>query len=94
MCMDFHNTFSTLLAVLQNTQSMSIYSSTYSQTVSWTVQVKTYMLREKFHTLNKAIAYAVQEEFSLRESQANNSTYRPARRQEYEGFDTKDLCYV
>uniref|UniRef100_A0AAV1TXQ6 Retrotransposon gag domain-containing protein n=1 Tax=Peronospora matthiolae TaxID=2874970 RepID=A0AAV1TXQ6_9STRA len=42
--------------------------------------VKTYMFREDFHTLEKAIAYAEQEDFSLRQSQANSSNYRPTRR--------------
>uniref|UniRef100_A0AAV1T926 Retrotransposon gag domain-containing protein n=1 Tax=Peronospora matthiolae TaxID=2874970 RepID=A0AAV1T926_9STRA len=33
--------------------------------------VKTYMFQEEFHTLERAIAYAEQEDFSLRQSQAN-----------------------
>uniref|UniRef100_A0AAV1TUR9 Retrotransposon gag domain-containing protein n=1 Tax=Peronospora matthiolae TaxID=2874970 RepID=A0AAV1TUR9_9STRA len=44
--------------------------------------VKTYMFREDFHTLENAIAYAEQEDFSLRQSQANSSNYRSTRRQE------------
>uniref|UniRef100_A0AAV1TDY1 Retrotransposon gag domain-containing protein n=1 Tax=Peronospora matthiolae TaxID=2874970 RepID=A0AAV1TDY1_9STRA len=44
--------------------------------------VKTYMFPEDFHTLERAIAYAEQEDFSLRQSQANSLNYRPTRRQE------------
>uniref|UniRef100_A0AAV1UDV6 Retrotransposon gag domain-containing protein n=1 Tax=Peronospora matthiolae TaxID=2874970 RepID=A0AAV1UDV6_9STRA len=47
--------------------------------------VKTYMFREDFHTLEKAIAYAEQEDFNLRQSEANTSNYRPKRRQETGG---------
>uniref|UniRef100_A0AAV1VBL4 Retrotransposon gag domain-containing protein n=1 Tax=Peronospora matthiolae TaxID=2874970 RepID=A0AAV1VBL4_9STRA len=47
--------------------------------------VKTNMFREDFHTLEKAIACAEQEDFSLRQSQANSSNYRPTRRQETGG---------
>uniref|UniRef100_A0AAV1UDV7 Retrotransposon gag domain-containing protein n=1 Tax=Peronospora matthiolae TaxID=2874970 RepID=A0AAV1UDV7_9STRA len=47
--------------------------------------VKTYMYREDFHTLEKAIACEEQEDFSLRKSQANSSNYRPTRRQETRG---------
>uniref|UniRef100_A0AAV1UCS3 Retrotransposon gag domain-containing protein n=1 Tax=Peronospora matthiolae TaxID=2874970 RepID=A0AAV1UCS3_9STRA len=47
--------------------------------------VKTYMFREGFHTLEKAIAYAKQEYFSLRQFQDNSSNYRPTRRQETGG---------
>uniref|UniRef100_A0AAV1VMS7 Retrotransposon gag domain-containing protein n=1 Tax=Peronospora matthiolae TaxID=2874970 RepID=A0AAV1VMS7_9STRA len=39
--------------------------------------VKTYTFREDFHALEKVIAYAEQEDFSLRQSQANSSDYRP-----------------
>uniref|UniRef100_A0AAV1TS78 Retrotransposon gag domain-containing protein n=1 Tax=Peronospora matthiolae TaxID=2874970 RepID=A0AAV1TS78_9STRA len=46
------------------------------------VSVKTYMFEEDFYLLEKAIAYAEQEDFSLRQSQANSSNYRPTRRQE------------
>uniref|UniRef100_A0AAV1UWE5 Retrotransposon gag domain-containing protein n=1 Tax=Peronospora matthiolae TaxID=2874970 RepID=A0AAV1UWE5_9STRA len=56
--------------------------------------VKTYMFREDFRTLEKAIAYAEQEDFSLRQSQANSSNYRPTRRQETGGPDPMDLCYI
>ena len=56
--------------------------------------VKTYMFREEFHTLGKAIAYAVQEGLSLRQAQAHKSTYRPGRRQEHGGPEPMDLCYV
>uniref|UniRef100_A0AAV1TN74 Retrotransposon gag domain-containing protein n=1 Tax=Peronospora matthiolae TaxID=2874970 RepID=A0AAV1TN74_9STRA len=35
--------------------------------------VKTYMFREDFHTLERAIAYVEQEDFSLIQSQANSS---------------------
>uniref|UniRef100_A0AAV1VMB0 Retrotransposon gag domain-containing protein n=1 Tax=Peronospora matthiolae TaxID=2874970 RepID=A0AAV1VMB0_9STRA len=55
---------------------------------------KTYMFQEDFHTLEKAIAYAEQEDFSLRQSQANSSNYRPTRRQETVGPEPIDLCYV
>uniref|UniRef100_A0AAV1U0B1 Retrotransposon gag domain-containing protein n=1 Tax=Peronospora matthiolae TaxID=2874970 RepID=A0AAV1U0B1_9STRA len=50
--------------------------------------VKTYMLQEEFHTLEKAIAHAEQEDFSLRLSQANSSNYRPTRRQKNGGDRT------
>uniref|UniRef100_A0AAV1TJH5 Retrotransposon gag domain-containing protein n=1 Tax=Peronospora matthiolae TaxID=2874970 RepID=A0AAV1TJH5_9STRA len=56
--------------------------------------VKTYMLEEDFLTLGKSIAYAKQEDFSLRESQANSSNYRPLRRQETGGPEPMDLCYI
>uniref|UniRef100_A0AAV1TAP8 CCHC-type domain-containing protein n=1 Tax=Peronospora matthiolae TaxID=2874970 RepID=A0AAV1TAP8_9STRA len=56
--------------------------------------VKTYMFREDFHTLERAIAYAEQEDFSLRHSQANSSNYRPTRRQETGGPEPMDLCYI
>ena len=56
--------------------------------------VKTYIFRETFHTLDKAIAYAEQEDFSLRQSQANQTNYRPSRRQETGGPEPMDLCYV
>uniref|UniRef100_A0AAV1TS59 Retrotransposon gag domain-containing protein n=1 Tax=Peronospora matthiolae TaxID=2874970 RepID=A0AAV1TS59_9STRA len=56
--------------------------------------VKTYMLREDFHTLEKAIAYAEQGDFSLRQSHANSSNYRPPRRQETGGPEPMDLCYI
>uniref|UniRef100_A0AAV1TEW8 Uncharacterized protein n=1 Tax=Peronospora matthiolae TaxID=2874970 RepID=A0AAV1TEW8_9STRA len=39
--------------------------------------VKTYMFQEDFHTLENAIVYAEQEDFSLRQFQANSSNYRP-----------------
>uniref|UniRef100_A0AAV1TF33 Retrotransposon gag domain-containing protein n=1 Tax=Peronospora matthiolae TaxID=2874970 RepID=A0AAV1TF33_9STRA len=42
--------------------------------------VKTYMFREDFHALERAIAYAEQEDVILRQSQANSSNYRPKRR--------------
>uniref|UniRef100_A0AAV1V9W4 Retrotransposon gag domain-containing protein n=1 Tax=Peronospora matthiolae TaxID=2874970 RepID=A0AAV1V9W4_9STRA len=53
--------------------------------------VKTYMFREDFHTLERAIAYAEQEDFSLRQSQANSLNYRPTRRQETGGPEPMDL---
>ena len=56
--------------------------------------VKTYMFREEFNALDKAIAYDVQEDVSLRQVQANKSTYRPVRRQEHGGPEPIDLCYV
>uniref|UniRef100_A0AAV1U557 Retrotransposon gag domain-containing protein n=1 Tax=Peronospora matthiolae TaxID=2874970 RepID=A0AAV1U557_9STRA len=56
--------------------------------------VKTYMFREDFHTLEKAIAYAEQEDFSLRQPQANSSNYRPTRRKEKGGSEPMDLCYI
>uniref|UniRef100_A0AAV1UX74 Retrotransposon gag domain-containing protein n=1 Tax=Peronospora matthiolae TaxID=2874970 RepID=A0AAV1UX74_9STRA len=56
--------------------------------------VKTYMLRENFHTLEKAKAHVEQEDFSLRHSQANSSNYRTTRRQETGGPKTMDLCYI
>uniref|UniRef100_A0AAV1VAQ1 Retrotransposon gag domain-containing protein n=1 Tax=Peronospora matthiolae TaxID=2874970 RepID=A0AAV1VAQ1_9STRA len=56
--------------------------------------VKTYVFREDFHTLEKAIAYAEQEDFSQRQSQANSSNYRPTRRQETGGPEPMDLCYI
>uniref|UniRef100_A0AAV1V462 Retrotransposon gag domain-containing protein n=1 Tax=Peronospora matthiolae TaxID=2874970 RepID=A0AAV1V462_9STRA len=58
------------------------------------VPEKTYMFREDFHTLEKAIAYAELEDFSLRQSQANSSNYRPPRRQETGGPEPMDLCYI
>uniref|UniRef100_A0AAV1TNW3 Retrotransposon gag domain-containing protein n=1 Tax=Peronospora matthiolae TaxID=2874970 RepID=A0AAV1TNW3_9STRA len=56
--------------------------------------VKTYMFREDFHTLEKSIAYAEQEDFSLRQSQAISSNYRPTRRQETGGPEPMDLCCI
>uniref|UniRef100_A0AAV1URB2 Retrotransposon gag domain-containing protein n=1 Tax=Peronospora matthiolae TaxID=2874970 RepID=A0AAV1URB2_9STRA len=56
--------------------------------------VKTDMLLEAFHTLEKAIAYAEQENFSLRQYQANSSNYRPTRRQETGGPYSMDLCNI
>uniref|UniRef100_A0AAV1TED9 CCHC-type domain-containing protein n=1 Tax=Peronospora matthiolae TaxID=2874970 RepID=A0AAV1TED9_9STRA len=56
--------------------------------------VKTYMFREDFHTLEKAIVYAEQEDFSLRQSEANSSNYRPTRRQETGGPEPMGLCYI
>uniref|UniRef100_A0AAV1U422 CCHC-type domain-containing protein n=1 Tax=Peronospora matthiolae TaxID=2874970 RepID=A0AAV1U422_9STRA len=56
--------------------------------------VKIYMFREDFHTLERVIAYAEQEEFSLRQSQANSSNYRPTRRRETGGPEPMDLCYI
>uniref|UniRef100_A0AAV1UME9 Retrotransposon gag domain-containing protein n=1 Tax=Peronospora matthiolae TaxID=2874970 RepID=A0AAV1UME9_9STRA len=56
--------------------------------------VKTYMFREDFHTLEKAIAYAEQEDFSLRQSQANSSNYRPTRQHGTGGPKPMDLCYI
>uniref|UniRef100_A0AAV1TXL3 Retrotransposon gag domain-containing protein n=1 Tax=Peronospora matthiolae TaxID=2874970 RepID=A0AAV1TXL3_9STRA len=56
--------------------------------------VKTYVFREDFHTPEKAIAYAEQEDFSLRRSQANSLNYRPTRRQERGGPEPMDLCYI
>uniref|UniRef100_A0AAV1TP26 Uncharacterized protein n=1 Tax=Peronospora matthiolae TaxID=2874970 RepID=A0AAV1TP26_9STRA len=56
--------------------------------------VKTYMFQEDFHTLEKAIAYAEQEDFSLRQSQANSSNYHPTRRQKTGGPEPMDVCYV
>uniref|UniRef100_A0AAV1UT55 Retrotransposon gag domain-containing protein n=1 Tax=Peronospora matthiolae TaxID=2874970 RepID=A0AAV1UT55_9STRA len=57
-------------------------------------RVKTYMFREDFHTLEKEIAHAEQEDFSLRQSQANSSNYRPTRQQETGGPEPMDLCYI
>uniref|UniRef100_A0AAV1UB86 Retrotransposon gag domain-containing protein n=1 Tax=Peronospora matthiolae TaxID=2874970 RepID=A0AAV1UB86_9STRA len=54
--------------------------------------VKTYMFREDFHTLEGATAYA--KAFSLRQSQANSSNYRPTRRQETGGPEPMALCYI
>uniref|UniRef100_A0AAV1TQC2 Retrotransposon gag domain-containing protein n=1 Tax=Peronospora matthiolae TaxID=2874970 RepID=A0AAV1TQC2_9STRA len=56
--------------------------------------LKTYMFRMGFHTLEKAIAYAEPEDFSLRQSQANSSNYRPTRRQKTGGPEPMDLCYI
>uniref|UniRef100_A0AAV1U124 Retrotransposon gag domain-containing protein n=1 Tax=Peronospora matthiolae TaxID=2874970 RepID=A0AAV1U124_9STRA len=56
--------------------------------------VKTYMFREDFHTLEKAIAYAKQEDLSLRQSQSNSSNYLLTRRQETGGPEPVDLCYI
>uniref|UniRef100_A0AAV1TS27 Retrotransposon gag domain-containing protein n=1 Tax=Peronospora matthiolae TaxID=2874970 RepID=A0AAV1TS27_9STRA len=56
--------------------------------------VKTYMFREDFHTLEEAIAYTEQEDFGLRQSQANSFNYRPTRRQEIGGPEPMDLCYI
>uniref|UniRef100_A0AAV1U0B6 CCHC-type domain-containing protein n=1 Tax=Peronospora matthiolae TaxID=2874970 RepID=A0AAV1U0B6_9STRA len=56
--------------------------------------VKTYMFQEDFHTLVKEIAYAEQEDFSLRQYQANSFSYRPTRRQETGGPEPIDLCYI
>ena len=56
--------------------------------------VRTYMFREELCTLDKAISYAAQEDFILRQSQANKSTYRPVGRQEHGGPEPMDLCYV
>uniref|UniRef100_A0AAV1VH64 Retrotransposon gag domain-containing protein n=1 Tax=Peronospora matthiolae TaxID=2874970 RepID=A0AAV1VH64_9STRA len=56
--------------------------------------VKTYMFREYFHTLEKAIACAEQEDFSLRQSQANSSNFCPTRRNETGGPESMDLCYI
>uniref|UniRef100_A0AAV1TY33 Retrotransposon gag domain-containing protein n=1 Tax=Peronospora matthiolae TaxID=2874970 RepID=A0AAV1TY33_9STRA len=56
--------------------------------------VKTNMFREDFYTLEKAITYAEQEDFSLRQSQDDSSNYRPTRRQETGGPDPMDLCYI
>uniref|UniRef100_A0AAV1USU6 CCHC-type domain-containing protein n=1 Tax=Peronospora matthiolae TaxID=2874970 RepID=A0AAV1USU6_9STRA len=56
--------------------------------------VKTYMFREDFYKLEKAIAYAEQENFSPRQSQANSSNYRPSRRQETESSEAMELCYI
>uniref|UniRef100_A0AAV1UPJ1 Retrotransposon gag domain-containing protein n=1 Tax=Peronospora matthiolae TaxID=2874970 RepID=A0AAV1UPJ1_9STRA len=53
--------------------------------------VKTYMFQEDFHTMEKAIAYAEQEDFSRRQSQANSSNYRSTRRQETGGPEPMDL---
>uniref|UniRef100_A0AAV1TQ57 Retrotransposon gag domain-containing protein n=1 Tax=Peronospora matthiolae TaxID=2874970 RepID=A0AAV1TQ57_9STRA len=58
------------------------------------VPVKTYMFQEDFHTLGKEIAYAEQEDFSLRQSQDISSNYRPTRRQETGGPEPMDLCYI
>uniref|UniRef100_A0AAV1V558 Retrotransposon gag domain-containing protein n=1 Tax=Peronospora matthiolae TaxID=2874970 RepID=A0AAV1V558_9STRA len=41
--------------------------------------VKTYMFQEDLHTLERAIAYAEQEDFSLIQSQASSSNYGPTR---------------
>uniref|UniRef100_A0AAV1UR98 Retrotransposon gag domain-containing protein n=1 Tax=Peronospora matthiolae TaxID=2874970 RepID=A0AAV1UR98_9STRA len=56
--------------------------------------VKTYMLQEDFHTLEQAIAYAEQEDFSLRQSQANSSNYCPTQRQKTGGPYPMDLCCI
>uniref|UniRef100_A0AAV1UMZ7 Retrotransposon gag domain-containing protein n=1 Tax=Peronospora matthiolae TaxID=2874970 RepID=A0AAV1UMZ7_9STRA len=56
--------------------------------------VKTYMFREDFHTLERAIAYAEQEDLSLRQSQADSSNYRPTRRHETGGPEPMDLCCI
>uniref|UniRef100_A0AAV1TQH6 Retrotransposon gag domain-containing protein n=1 Tax=Peronospora matthiolae TaxID=2874970 RepID=A0AAV1TQH6_9STRA len=56
--------------------------------------MKTYMFREDFHTLEKTIAYAEQEDFSLIQFQANSSNYRPTRPQEIGGPELMDLCHV
>uniref|UniRef100_A0AAV1T3G4 Uncharacterized protein n=1 Tax=Peronospora matthiolae TaxID=2874970 RepID=A0AAV1T3G4_9STRA len=56
--------------------------------------VKTYMYQEDYHTLEKAIAYAEQEESSLRQCQASASNHRPTRRQETGGPEPMDLCYI
>ena len=56
--------------------------------------VRTYMFREEFQSLNKAIAFAEQEDYSLRRSQAKSSTYRPPRRQEVGGSEPMELCRV
>uniref|UniRef100_A0AAV1U328 Retrotransposon gag domain-containing protein n=1 Tax=Peronospora matthiolae TaxID=2874970 RepID=A0AAV1U328_9STRA len=56
--------------------------------------VKTYMFRDDFHTLEKAIAYAEQEYFSLRQSQADSSKYLSTRRQKTGGPELMDLCYI
>uniref|UniRef100_A0AAV1T8P7 CCHC-type domain-containing protein n=1 Tax=Peronospora matthiolae TaxID=2874970 RepID=A0AAV1T8P7_9STRA len=55
--------------------------------------VKTYMFREHFRTLERAIKYAEQEELSLIHPQTNSSNYRPTRRQETGGPEPMDLCY-
>uniref|UniRef100_A0AAV1TVJ1 Uncharacterized protein n=1 Tax=Peronospora matthiolae TaxID=2874970 RepID=A0AAV1TVJ1_9STRA len=57
-------------------------------------QGKRDMFREDFHTLEKAIAYAEQEDFSLTQSQDNSSNYRPMKRQETRGPEPVDLCYI
>uniref|UniRef100_A0AAV1URQ5 CCHC-type domain-containing protein n=1 Tax=Peronospora matthiolae TaxID=2874970 RepID=A0AAV1URQ5_9STRA len=56
--------------------------------------VKTYMFREDLQTLEKAIAYAEQEDFSLRQYQANLSDYRPTRRLETGGPEPMNLYYI
>uniref|UniRef100_A0AAV1U2D6 Retrotransposon gag domain-containing protein n=1 Tax=Peronospora matthiolae TaxID=2874970 RepID=A0AAV1U2D6_9STRA len=56
--------------------------------------VKAYMFREDFHTLEKAIEHAEQENFSMRQSQANSSNYRPTRRKKTGGPEPMDLCYI
>uniref|UniRef100_A0AAV1V4Z4 Retrotransposon gag domain-containing protein n=1 Tax=Peronospora matthiolae TaxID=2874970 RepID=A0AAV1V4Z4_9STRA len=56
--------------------------------------LKVYMFRKGFHTLEKAIAYAEQEDFSLRQSQAKSSSYRPTWRQETGGPEPMDICYI
>ena len=56
--------------------------------------VRTYMFREGFQSLNKAIAFAEQEDYSLRRAQPKSSTYRPPRRQEIGGSEPMELCRV
>uniref|UniRef100_A0AAV1TGK0 Retrotransposon gag domain-containing protein n=1 Tax=Peronospora matthiolae TaxID=2874970 RepID=A0AAV1TGK0_9STRA len=56
--------------------------------------VKTYMFQEDFHTLEKAIAYAELEDFSLRQSEASSSNYLVTKRQETGGLEPMDLCYI
>ena len=56
--------------------------------------VRTYMFREEFHTLNQAIAYAEQEDYSLRQSRDTLSTYHSPRRHENVGTEPMYLCNV
>lgn len=56
--------------------------------------VRTYMFREEFHTLDQAIAYAEQEDYSLRQSRATSTSCSPPRRQENVDPEPMDLCYV
>ena len=55
--------------------------------------VKIHLFRLELDTLEEAISVAEQEDFSLRQTQASWSSYRPPRR-EYGGPEPMDLSYI
>ena len=56
--------------------------------------VKTHLFRLELDTLEEAIAVVEQEDFSMRQAHASSDSYRPPRRQEVEGPEPMDICYV